>query len=150
MSQMDTLSVVVQLLDASELPMGHGRTGLFLNGAGAGCCFCVAVSVCAHKDPLTRTAFRCLSLHLLEAWSPPRAQGQAGFATFLRCQLGCPSSFDTLGSNSLAERATDNPRSQSQICHSTLLLLERKQQRGFCFSLGPAHANAHSCAHLQL
>lgn len=126
------LSVVVQLLDAYELPMGHGRIGLFLNGVGSGCCFCVAVSVCEHKDPLTRTAFRWLSLHLLETSSPSREQGQTDFAEFLRCQVSCPSSFDMLGSNGLAERATGNPRSQSQICCSALLLLERKQPRGFC------------------
>lgn len=30
--------------------------GLFLSGAASGYCFCVAVLVCEHEDPLTRTA----------------------------------------------------------------------------------------------
>lgn len=102
------------------------------DGAGSGCCFCVAVSGCEHEDPLTRTAFRWLPLHLLQASSPSRAQGQADFAKSLGCQVSGPYSFDMWGSNSLAERATGSPRSQSQTCYSTLLLLEQEQQRGLC------------------
>lgn len=60
-------------------------------GSRSGDCFCVAVVVYEHEDPLTRTASKWLRLHLLQTLSPITGPGAdskwlfQGLGVWVRC-----------------------------------------------------------------